>query len=121
LDVREILRRLRAGETDRAVAQALGVARRTVSRYRRMAEAEGFLKGPLSSPEVLDRWLKERMPESRFAQQVYKAAPYREAIEGLRRAGVERRAVYERLREDHGYTGSYSALWRYVEHLEGGR
>jgi transposase len=121
LDVREILRRFQAGETDRAIARALGVARRTVSRYRRLAGAAGYGDGTLPAPEELERWLKERMPESPFTSQAYKAAPYREVIEKLRRAGVERQAILERLREDHGYTGSYASIWRYVEHLEGGR
>lgn len=121
LDVREMIRRFQAGETDRAIARALGVARRTVSRYRGLLEAAGLLEGPLPPPEELDRWLKEQMRENPFAEQEYKAAPYREVIERLRRAGVERRAIFERLREDHDYTGSYSSVWRYVAHLEGGR
>ncbi len=36
-----------------------------------------------------------------------------------REDGVGMQAIYQRLAEDHGYPGSYSALRRYVIHLEG--
>ena len=43
LDIREVLRRLRLGETARQVARNLGLARGTVAKYRRWAEQEGLL------------------------------------------------------------------------------
>jgi transposase len=118
LDVRELLRRLRAGESHRRIARDLGVARKTVRRYRDLAKEEGFLDGPLLPVEELDRRLDERMPESSLPRQVFKAAPYRGVIEDLRRRGVEVAALHQRLKDDHGFTGSYSALLRYVHHLE---
>ena len=45
LDIRELLRRLRCGETDRAVSRALGVARKMVARYREIAQRQGWLEG----------------------------------------------------------------------------
>ncbi len=41
VDVRELIRHLRCGETDRAVSRALNVARKTVGRYREIAQEEG--------------------------------------------------------------------------------
>jgi len=119
LDVRELIRRLRAGEGNRAVSRALGVARKTVARYREIAEAQGWLDGELPALEVLDRRLQAMMPPSNLPRQAFKAAPYRVVIERLRERSVGVMALYERLREDHDYTGSYSALRRYVIHLEG--
>jgi transposase len=119
LDVRELIRRLRAGESDRAVSRAQRVARKTVTRYREMAEREGWLEGRLPTVETLDRRLRAMMPPSNLPRQPFKAAPYRAVIERLRERGVGMTALYERLREDHGYAGSYSALRRYVIHLEG--
>jgi hypothetical protein len=40
LDVRELVRRLRAGETDRAIARELGLARKTVLKYRGLAKPQ---------------------------------------------------------------------------------
>jgi hypothetical protein len=119
LDVRELIRRLRAGESDRAVSRGLGVARKTVTRYREIAQREGWLASGLPAIEVLDRRLQAMMPPSNLPRQPFKAAPYREAIERLRERGVGVTALYERLREAHDYAGSYSALRRYVIHLEG--
>ena len=56
-DVRELVRRLRAGKTDRAVARDLGVARKTAARYRSVAASEGWLEGSLPPPEEMDRRL----------------------------------------------------------------
>lgn len=119
LDVRELMRRLRAGESHRAIARDLGVARKTVTKYRDVAREEGFLEGPLPPAQELDRCLVERMPESGLPRQEFKAGPYREVVEDLRRRGVEVMALFQRLRDDHGFAGSYSGVLRYVRHLEG--
>ena len=43
--------------------------------------------------------------------------PYREVVVKLRQEGTEIAAIYERLKERH-YTGSYSAVYRFVRNLE---
>ena len=45
LDVREMLRRLRLGESARAVAKGLGISRNTVREYMSWFEAEALLPG----------------------------------------------------------------------------
>ena len=119
LDIRELVRRLRCGETDRAVSRALGVARKTVARYREMAERQGWLEGALPPVEALDESLKALMPPPNLPRHPFKAARYRAVIGTLRQGGVKFMTLYERLREDHDYAGSYAALRRYVIHLEG--
>jgi transposase len=118
LDVRELVRRLRAGQTDRAIAHDLRVARKTVAKYRALAQEEGFLEGALPSAEELDRRLGERLTHSTLPRQSFKAARFEEVIRKLRRQGVEMKALCQRLQEDHGFTGSYSSLRRFVRHLE---
>ena len=54
LDVRELLRRLRAGQTDRAIKRATGTARKTVGRYREIAAQQGWLDGPLPELPALE-------------------------------------------------------------------
>ncbi len=118
LDVRELIRRLQAGQKDRVIARELGVARKTVRKYRELAAREDLLDAPLPTAADLDRALTAMVPESALPRQPFKAAPYRPLIEELRSRGVEMKALYERLREDHGYEGSYSAVRRYIVHLE---
>jgi hypothetical protein len=88
LDIRELLRRLRGGESDRAVSHALGTARKTVARYREMARVEGWLDGELPPVDVLDRRLKAMMPRTNLPRQPFKAARHRRVIERLRERGV---------------------------------
>lgn len=118
LDVRELIRRLQAGQKHRQIARDLGVARKTVRKYRDLAERQGLLAAPLPAAADLDRVLTEMVPESPLPRQQYKAAPWRTVIEELRGRGVEMKALYERLRDDHGFDGSYSAVRRYIVHLE---
>jgi transposase len=118
LDIREILRRLRLGQGARAIARDLSLSRKTVAKYQAWAQAEGLLEGPLPEPAVLDARLATLSRDRPPPVVPFVAAPYREQIEALRRQGVECRAILERLRENVGFTGSYSAVWRFVRALE---
>jgi predicted transcriptional regulator len=75
LDARESVRRVREGQTDRAIARELGVARKTVTKYRRLAAEADLLEGSLPPAGelqgLLDRILcqatpKVTHPRSRF-------------------------------------------------------
>lgn len=119
LDVRELVRRMRAGQTDRAIRRATGTARKTIKRYRQIAQQQGWLgEEPLPDLAALQAALQELAPASPLPVQSYKAAPFQDVICKLRKRGVEMKAIHQRLCEDHGYTGSYSALWRFVRRLE---
>ena len=61
MDIREILRRLRKGQSDRAVAKALGVDRKTVGRYRNWAAEQGLLEGSLPPLNELHQLVKETL------------------------------------------------------------
>ena len=47
MDIREIVRHMRQGQSNRAIEEATGSDRRTVGRYRKWAEEQGLLEGPL--------------------------------------------------------------------------
>ncbi len=118
LDARELLRRLQAGQKHRAIARDLGVARKTVAKYDELARQHGLLGGHLPEAGDLDCWLGSMVPEATLPRQPYKAQQHRAKIEKLRGSGVEMMAVFKRLCEEDEYQGSYSALRRYVVHLE---
>jgi transposase len=113
-----MLRRLQLGEGDRAIARDLTLSRKTVTKYRQWAAAAGLLTGPLPEPGQLQVLLAASLPAAPPPRSPFRAAPYRERIVALRRQGVECRAILERLREETGFRGSYSALWRFVRSLE---
>jgi transposase len=118
MDIQEIIRRLRAGASDRAIHQDLGIHRDTVRKYREWATAQGLLAGDLPDLVTLQRFLEQTMPVAQAPQNVSSVEPYRELVERLRQAGVESKAIHHRLQEQ-GYGGSYQAVWRFVRRLEG--
>jgi hypothetical protein len=114
-DVREILRRLQLGEPDRRIARELGVGRNTVARYRRWAAHRGLLDGELPGLAALAELLR---PEAAQAQTQSRVAPFRAQVLGLRQQGVQGQALWQLLVEQHGFTGSYSAVKRFLRRLD---
>jgi transposase len=118
LDVRELIRRLRAGQSNRIVARELGMARLTVARYRAVAEAEGWLSGELPELGELQRLLGARHPAPFVPRHPFRARVHHDRIIELRDSAVPIKVIWERLRDEHGYTGSPASVWRYVRTLE---
>ncbi len=117
MDVREILRQIRAGESDRAIGRNLSINRATVKKYRAWAQGEGLLEGELPPIETLQAGLAARREAGLAPQQSSSVAGYREQVKTWRAAGVRMKAIYARLQEQ-GFAGSYSAVRRFVRHLE---
>ncbi|HEC35057.1 MAG TPA: hypothetical protein ENI39_00810 [Anaerolineae bacterium] len=117
MDIREMVRRLRKGQSDRAVARAMKVNRKTVGRYRAWATAQGLLEGSLPSLVDLQRLLEETMSVSPPPQNTSTVEPYREQVMKLRQQKVEIAAIHRRLKE-RGYPGSYASVYRFVRSLE---
>lgn len=101
--VEDIRRRARAGQPVAAIARELGVSEPTVRKYRDM---EDLSEGPRASRErqfpslggltaTIDSWLEED----------------RRCWRKQRHTAMR---VYDRLREEMGYGGSYSTVRRYV-------
>jgi transposase len=118
MDVHEVVRLLQAGASDREVAQLVGRNRRTVARYRRWAEREGVLAGPLPAMGELETRLATSLSATLPPQQTSTVERYREEIVALRAQGVEAAAIKTRLEERHQVSISYSAVWRLVRRLE---
>jgi len=55
MDIQEIIRRLRAGQSNRAIHDDLGVHRSTVKKYRQWAEENGLLEGEPPDLETLQQ------------------------------------------------------------------
>jgi transposase len=116
MDIRELLAHIRAETSNRQVARDTAVDRRTVHRYREWAAAQGLLVGPLPTLDELQTILEQTMPSRQPPQNISSVEPYRELVEQLVRENVEAAAIHCRLTE-RGYTGSYSAVHRFVSSL----
>jgi hypothetical protein len=89
MDIREVLRHLRQGQSDRAIAATTSVDRKTVARYRIWAIEQGLLDGPLPPLGELNRLLEETRRGTPPPQNVSSVEPYREMIGKLRAAGAD--------------------------------
>jgi transposase len=118
MDIHELIRLLRVGESDRQIARLVGHNRRTVARYRTWAAEQGLLVGELPPVAELHRRLATTFPTPLPPQQTSSVAPYAAEIAQLRARGVEIAAIRVRLEERHGQPVSYSAVWRFVRHQE---
>jgi len=118
LDLRELIRHLQAGESDRQTAEALHLTRKTVGKYRAWAMQHDLLKGALPTPEELARLLEQARATSASLRVPSSVEPYRAVVTDLRQRGVEMATIFQRLRDEHGYRGSYASVHRFVRSLE---
>jgi len=116
-DVREVLRRLRLGEPARRIARELGLSRNTVASYHRWAQQHGLFTGELPDPATLATLLHPPEPVQLRPDQSG-VAPFRAQVVAWRQQGVEGQAIFQLLVEQQGFTGSYSAVKRFLRRLE---
>jgi transposase len=112
----DLIYRLRAGESERRIARDLKVSRPTVHKYKLWAEEQGYLDLEQPLPE-LATLLAALGPVPQPPQTKSTLAPHQEMIEQLLDQGVEMTAIWQRLQENCGYQGSYSAVRRFVHRL----
>lgn len=116
LDVREMLRRLRAGDSARRVTRDIGASRNTIRDYQRRFRELGWLDPavPLPSAEEVDRL---------FGRQSAAAAPatppklmaFRDEIAALVETPLEIKVAWQRFKTVHpDVRMSYSAFRRFV-------
>lgn len=117
MDMRELLRHLRATTSDRAIQRDTGIDRRTVQRYRAWATEHQLLTGPLPPLDALQRLVADTLAAPPPPQMVSTVEPYRAVVIELRAQDTEMAAIWARLKE-RGYRGSYSAVRRFVRMLE---
>ena len=121
MDIVELVRLLRAGESDRTIGLLVGHDRRTVGRYHTWAAEQGFLEGEMPTAAALHQRLATTLPRLLPPQQTSTLAAYTAEVHAYRQMGLEMAAIRARLEEAHGHPVSYSAVRRLVAHLEPAR
>jgi transposase len=118
LDVREIIRRLKLGQSEREVAVELGTSRKTIVKYRKVAIEEGWLaQADLPSLGEVELKLAARKPNAIAFGPESTVEPHREKVAKLYEAGVEIMAIWGLLKEQNKFEGSYEAVKRFVRRL----
>jgi transposase len=114
--LRDVIYRLRCGESERRIARDVGISRITVAKYRVWAAGQGYLDAAAAMPE--DTKLAQTLgPTPRPPRVASSVEPFREVVTNLLDQQVEMTAIFQRLQESYGYTGSYSAVRRFVQRL----
>jgi transposase len=116
-EYRQVVLRMRLGETDRALAKTGLMGRRKLGEVRRVAESAGWLDParPLPDDSTLAGSLGRRaVPVS----SVSLVEPYAEDVTGWWRDGIAATTIAAALKRKHGFTGSYSSVRRFVQHLD---
>lgn len=116
---REIIYRLRAKESERRIARDLGISRPTIHKYKLKAEMEGYLDNQRELPrrEELEKGLGPAPQPPKIPSTLEN---HRQAVQKYIDQGLEMTVIWQRLRENHGYEGSYSSVRRFVHHLRPG-
>lgn len=110
---RQILARLRQGDTDRDIARARLMGRRKAGELRSLASERGWLEAGTPLPE--DAAIAAAVGEARrAASTVSSVEPHRAIVERWLTQGVNGVAIHAALKRERGYRGSYSSVYRMI-------
>jgi len=115
--VQEIVHRLRKKQSERSIARDLGCSRDTVRRYARVAQERGFLEDSAPLPSLEDLEAASAPLFVARCSNVSSVEPYREVVKKLLEGQVEVMAIHRKLSRNHGYTGSYGSVLRFVRSI----
>jgi len=118
MEIHELIRLARAGESSSTIARILGINRRTAIRYRGWAGEQGLLTGAAPDAGRLQQLIAATLPAVLPPQQTSTVAVYGDEIIQMRERGMEIAAIRSRLEERHGGPIRYSAVWRFVQRIE---
>jgi transposase len=117
---RQVLVRLRQGDTDREIARSGLMGRRKVAAFRSLCERQGWHDPGAALPD--DAQLAAALGRAKRARSTISSVePYREIVARWVAQGVSSVAVHAALCREHGYTGSYSSVYRMVAALVASR
>lgn len=114
---RQVLARMRRGDSDRDIARSKAMGRKKIAQVREIASERGWLAAdsPIPDEQVLASVLGRR--EALPASCISTLEPWREQIARWRAAGIQGTTIHATLVRNHGYTGSYSSVYRFLTQL----
>lgn len=112
-EIRQIIQRLRMGESIRQVASAQRVGRATVAAIQATATQQGWLEPthPIPDDTTLAPFFK--VPRT-TPQNVSSAEPYREEILKWHMQGINATTIRRALQQQYGFSGSVHSLYRFL-------
>lgn len=114
--LQDVVRLHRKKYSIRKISKVVGMSRNTVRKYVRAFEAAGVLEGGHSEvPEqaVLKAALEKAFPQKRGKQECTRLGEYEGQVAELLKKGAGPKAIFDKLKRDTDYDGSYSMIKRY--------
>lgn len=113
---RHIMFRMRSGDSDRDLARAGVIGRRKAGELRRLAESHNWLDPgrPLPDEAELAAVFATGPKKTAVSSQV---EPFREKVLAWVADGIDGTTIHRALVRNHGFTGSYSAVRRFLQSL----
>ena len=118
---RQVLVRMRQGDTDRAIARSGLMGRRKSGEVRELAASRGWLDATVPLPDDAELASTFERSATLPATCVSSLAPFRDQIKAWAEAGIQGTTMHAALVRNHGYTGSYSAVRRILQTLAASR
>lgn len=116
-EYRQILSRMRLGESDRQIAKAGLIGRVKAGKFRLIAQDHGWLDPdyPLPDDEILAAALQRNgSPPGQNSL----AQPFQDQIRSWQEKGVQASTIHQALIRDHNFQGSYSSVLRLVQQVK---
>jgi transposase len=108
---RQVLVRLRQGDSERDIARARLMGRHKVAAFRALAASRGWLETTAALPE--DAEIAAAVGTARRARSTISSVePFRALVERWHAEGVSGVVIHAALGREHGYHGSYSSVHR---------
>lgn len=116
-EYRQIIVRLRLGETIRGLAQSKLASRKKIRVIRQIAIQQKWLdiQNELPNDDELAKFFKQ--PSTTFITQS-SVLPYKRQVEEWCQQGVQGSTIHAALQRQHGYTGSYDSVQRFVKKIK---
>jgi len=119
--VNAILTLKQRGWSQRRIARELGINRETVARYVNLRESDS--KPATNAPTGSEGLKPAKTPIRSVGQDTQKPGPesqcesFRKIIEDKLQGGLSRQRIYQDLRDEYGFEGSYYSVRRFVKRL----
>jgi transposase len=114
---RQVIVRMRLGESDRALAKAGLIGRRKATAVRRLAEEQGWLDPSQALPDDATLAVVLVRPAAP-AQTTSLVLPHQEEVSAWWKQGIQGTTIHQALVRKYGFAGSYSSVRRYLAGLE---
>ena len=113
--IRQIIHQFREGGTVRGLARLKLADRKKLRHIRTIADKQGWLAkdSPMPSDEMLAEFFKIKRPSTQSLLETHK-----EKVQEWHQQGVQGTTIYYHLKREHGFSGSYNIIQRFLKELK---